>query len=250
MNPIAKSDQLNVPVELLQLSLQNHCLNDLRLFLMLKINWGGTFRMSKESVIELTSILGYSSTKSTHTHLKNLEKLDWVNFDYKTNLLFIKGFEALRQKLGLKQRTGAIINRDNLINNNQFKGFAAGAVINNMVNSQKIKLRRLGQQKGCSAEDRINNANGYFNVATEGLAKILKCSIGQAFNLKKLAKLLGFIKVKKGLIVTEFNIKEIEGFRLGNPELSPKLTRKKNKIAIKSSDQIKSNMPFSRREKI
>ena len=245
-----KPDHLNVPVELLQLSLQNHCLNDLRVFITLKINWGGTFPMNKECLNDLTSVLRYNSHKSTNTHLNNLKLLGWVNYDCKTNLLFIKGFEALRQKLGLKQRTSAIITYNDLRNNNQFKGFAAGAVINNIVNSQKMKLRRIEQKKGCSTEDRINAMNGYFKTANEALTKIFKCSIGQAFNLKKLAKSLGYIKVKKGFIDTGFNIKDIEGFKKGYPELSSKLVRKTNQIALRSSDLVKSNMLLSRREKI
>ena len=82
------------------------------------------------------------------------------------------------------------------------------------------------------------------------LAKVLNCSIGQAFNLKKLAKSIGYIKVKKGFISTGFSIKDIDGFKKGYPELSSKLVRKKDQIVLKSSDLVKSNMPLSRREKI
>jgi len=248
--PFAKSNYLNVPIELLQLSLQNHYLNDLRVFLSLKMNWGGTFPMNKESVINLTSILGYKSYKSTNTHLSNLKQLGWVNYDCKTNLVFIKGFEDLRQKLGLIQRPSVPISCNHLSNNNQFKGIAAGAVINNMVNYQKVKLRRVERLKGGSIEDRINLINGDFALANEALAKVLNCSIGQAFNLKKLAKSLGYIKVKKGFINTGFSIKDIEGFKKGYPELSSILVQKKGRIVLKSCDLVKSNMPLSRREKI
>jgi hypothetical protein len=243
----AKAEHLNVPIELLQLAIKDHCLTDLRALLCLKFNYRDTFPMNKESINELTAILGYGSVKSTNARLNNLKQLGWANYDAKSNLLFIKGFEALRQKLGLKLQTGAILTCNDLISNNQFKGFAAGAVMNNMV---KVKLRRVKRQKGGLIEDRINAMNDYSKIANEALAKILKCSIGQAFNLKKLAKSLGYIEVKRGFIDTWFNIKDIEGFKKGNTEISHKLVRKKDKIAIKSSDLVKGNMRLSRREKI
>lgn len=242
-----KPEYLKIPVELLQLAIKDHCLNDLRALICLKFEYGGTFAMNKGNMIELTAMLGYCSPKSTNTHLHNLKKLGWVNYDPKSNLLFIKGFEALRQKLGLKLQTGAIVTCNDLISNKQFKGFAAGAVMNNMV---KVKLRRVKRQKGSLIEDRINAMNDYSKIANEALAKILKCSIGQAFNLKELAKSLGYIEVKRGVIDTWFNIKDIEGFKKGNTEISHKLVRKKDKIAIKSSDLVKGNMHLSRREKI
>ena len=245
-----KPEFLKVPVQLIQYSIQKQYLNELRVFLIMKMESIGHFPNEREVITHLNTIIGYKDEKSTRMNLESLLKLGWLNYDIKSNLIFIKGFEAIRQKLDLNLRGGVYLYSEDLSTKKQFRGFAAGAVINNLVNSQKVTLRMLGLKKGCPTEDILNAKSGYYRVANSVLSKVFKCPLSQAYYLKKIAKVYQYITIKKNYIDTGYKCKNIEVFKRGKPELVFRITLIKDKIVLKDCDLIAGNMKFSRRGKI
>lgn len=243
------SDTLKVPVQLLQFVLQNGLIQELRVFLALK-KIHNTVYSSKETIYGLQHYLGYKSHKSVTNNLTRLKELGWVDFDRKTNLLFIKGFEALRKKLNLPIRTGVYLYHQELTDKYRFKAFAAGAVVNSLVNSQRRNIRQLELLKGRSKEDGFIIKSGYCKVANAAVASVLQCSLGQAYNLKKLAAKYKYITIKKNFIKTGVHIKDARLFAKGHPELVHLLARKNKELVIKDCDLVMGNMESSRRVKI
>lgn len=242
-------EHLNVPVELIQWAFRNRKVRPLQLYLYLKFFCSGITKLSEKDLQDIGLAIGLKSTRAIKNNLRILKALNWVGHDPKTGWWFIRSFEQVRKDLYLETRSAVVLFRKDI---NNFRAFAVGATISQLVKRQMRALYCSSEQKKrCSLQ---KNETRMMPVSNAWTAKVLNISMSTISRCKQKAISAGFILREKNLILIPVlipvNMNSISGFRKANPEISNRLTVYNNEVFYQGPDLFQTNIPFKIRKKI
>ena len=234
--------KIAIPVEVSVFILQNRLVNPFRTYLNLKNMCDGKMKCDS---MKLSKDLNLSG-KTLEKHLKVLIQLNWIGFDAKSKMLFIRGFDRIREMHKFNCRQAIVCTQDDL---KTLHAFLFGAVVSNILRAKKRQLWQPGAaKKGYATQP---GRQPFFHPLANGYtAKILNLSVMRSQQLKVLAEEAGYIVTRENIIKTGEPLTTIEKFKnTNNPERNL-LKRSGFEIGIQKPDTISTKMNFSRRKKV
>lgn len=188
----------NIPVSLCEFALVNRKINQLKLYIHLKLNSDGFVVYNEKSYKEWSKEIGISS-KTIKTSLDWLIKNKWITVNGKRNALHIISYKKLGQKLGLNFKSGILFEPTSLADYEYFKAFCCATVICYYLNKKRYfdRHRQSVIRKGVATTN-YTRKSGFYSMPNGYLAKCLGVSLATAFRFKKEAEDAGFIETKAG----------------------------------------------------
>jgi hypothetical protein len=230
-----------IPVELCVFILQNRIVNPFKTYLMLKNMCSGKMKFDRDQLCKQLNI----SDKTLDRHLKVLIKLNWIGFDPKSMMLFIRGFDKIREMNQFNSRLAIICTQADF---KTFTAFLFGAVVSNVLRAKKRQQWQPGAAKKGNAPQ-PGRQPFFYPIANGYMAKILNYSVKGMVKLKQQAESIGYILTKENKRLTGEPFSNIDKFKnMNNPERHL-LKKSGNEIGIQKPDLISTKMEFSRRTK-
>ena len=186
----------NIPVSLCKFALVNRKINQLKLYIHLKLNSDGFVVYDEKSYKEWSKEIGISS-KTIKTSLDWLIKNKWITVNGKRNALHIISYKKIGQKIGLNFKSGILFEPTCLADYEYFKAFCCATVICYYLNKKRYFDRQSVIIKGVATTN-CKRTNGFYPIPNGYLAKCLGVSLATAFRFKKEAEDAGFIETKAG----------------------------------------------------
>jgi len=186
----------NIPVSLCEFALVNRKINQLKLYIHLKLNSDGFVVYDEKSYKEWSKEIGISS-KTIKTSLDWLIKNKWITVNGKRNALHIISYKKIGQKIGLNFKSGILFEPTCLADYEYFKAFCCATVICYYLNKKRYFDRQSVIIKGVATTN-CKRTNGFYPMPNGYLAKCLGVSLATAFRFKKEAEDAGFIETKAG----------------------------------------------------
>lgn len=238
---------LVIPLEMIAYALRNKLIRPLQLYILLKYNCSGKTKLNKQDKPDLAKWLDYKSTRTINNNLVKLQAMNWIGYNPKSKVYFIRSFERIRIMMGFIRRTGVCYCFTDW-KMNEFKGFCIAAVLGNLINYQKREKWMIERESGRSRQIIHNPSSDLFPVSNSALAKILNVSLSIAFRYKQLAKQVHGIHILKSWQSvpkwTYYNLRKYNMIR----EL--RVLNKRKNVLIQSTDMIQHNLRFKMRKKI
>lgn len=194
----------NIPALLCEYALINRKVNQLKLFIYLKINCSGEIEYNESSYSTWAKEICVNS-KTVKTSLKWLIKNKWVTVNSKKKTLRIISYKNLSKKLNIDFNTGYLFEPESY---KYFKAMCCGIVITFYLNRKRYFNRRSGNIKGFAMSKNRKKNNKFYPMPNGYLAECLGLSIATAYRYKDEAEKQGFIKTKSNLSFIENNIGE------------------------------------------
>lgn len=182
----------NIPATLCQYALVNKKINELKLYIYLKINSNGEIGYNRYSFSKWAKKLDLSS-KTVKNSLAWLIKSKWITVNSIKGTLKIIGYKRLSKKLNLKFKSGYLFEP---INYKYFKAMCCGVVITYYMDKKRYFSRQSGNKKGFATLQNCKRNNGFYSMPNNYLAKCLNVSLATAYRYKKEAETGGFIETK------------------------------------------------------
>lgn len=186
----------NIPVSLCEFALVNRKINQLKLYIHLKLNSDGFVVYNEKSYKEWSKEIGISY-KTVKSSLYWLIKNKWITVNGKRNALHIISYKKLGQKLGLNFKSGILFEPTSLADYEYFKAFCCATVICYYLNKKRYFDRQSVIRKGVATTN-YTRKSGFYPMPNGYLAKCLGVSLATAFRFKKEAEDAGFIETKAG----------------------------------------------------
>lgn len=183
---------INIPIELCAYALSAKIVRLLQVLVYLKLKCSGKIIINRQFLKIIATELGIKSIKTIETSIADLQKRQWISKSNRSGYYFVKGFERIRKLHNFRRRNGAEFSINDI---KKFKAFLISAVISNLINAQKRRLRAVERPKGGSKTSAFKQSL-FYPVANGALAKILGISISTAYEWKKMAKKQGYIKIR------------------------------------------------------
>ncbi|NDW11072.1 hypothetical protein [Dysgonomonas sp. 520] len=186
----------NIPVSLCEYALVNRKVNQLKLYIYLKLNSEGyvAYRSDNKVYKEWAKAIGIGE-KTIKSSLYWLIKKKWVTVNGKKGLLKIIGYEALISKLNLSLRTGVLWEFSRREDYIYLKAFCCGVVITYYLRKKRYFDRQSGRINGGLSMN-CNKIKGYYPMPNSYIAECLKVSLATACRYKQEAEKGGYIKTK------------------------------------------------------
>jgi len=232
-------DYLLIPIDLFGFALKKKCVNQVKLFIVLKSLYNDRFPLNKESIALICSTAKYKSKKTFYTNLKWLVSHKWVTFSKEYCVL--KGFNKLRVYECFNSRKG--VQFTPFYDLDHFRPFVYGAVISYCMKHKWFADRESGIDKR-NPIVRSHCIPVSYDLPLAYLSLVLNISKATASNYKKLAKNSGYIDYKKDYEVIE-NVSPLSYNsyrRYADNDDKHRLRFIKGNLCLQLSDKITSNM--------
>ncbi|MFC4687848.1 hypothetical protein ACFO4P_12965 [Epilithonimonas pallida] len=185
----------NIPASLCEYALVNQKINQLKLYIYLKINCSGEISYDVSSYGKWAKELSVSS-RTIKNSLVWLIKNKWITVDSIQNTLRIISYKNLAIKLDLKFKTGFLFEPENY---KYFKAMCCGVVITFYMGRKRYFNRQSGNIKGFAISKNCKKNDGFTPMPNNYLAKSLNVSTATAYRYKEQAENGGFIETKSNL---------------------------------------------------
>jgi len=182
----------NIPATLCEYALVNRKINQLKLYIYLKLNCNGKISYNNSSYSKWAKELVVSS-RTTKNSLTWLIENKWITVNSKKNTLKIISYKKLSKKLGLKFKTGYLFEPTNY---KYFKAMCCGVVLTFYIGKKRYFNRQSGDRKGSARLKNCKKNNGFTPMPNDYLAKCLNVSTATAYRYKEEAEEAGFIETK------------------------------------------------------
>jgi hypothetical protein len=123
---LINNNSLNLPITLISYSLSHKIVNQLRLYLYLKIISSGHFKITKDTVSHICKTLDYYSDKTFFKNLNWLVLNRWITFNPNSGNCRVISFTRLCYKLKIRTRTGV---KFDILDFKYFRPFLYAAII-------------------------------------------------------------------------------------------------------------------------
>ena len=237
---------LNIPVELGSWVLETHFYRPMQLYICLKHQCSGKIKFEEGDLKRVAEEIGLTTERAVRNNLKILLKKNWVGFNKKTKIYFIRGFEHLRRMYGMKSRTAAEFDCRDI---KKLKGFLAAARMQYMIHLQK-KGKRATESKTRGSKQIARSVSSYHPIANKALAIVLGVSISNAYELKQLAFKDHFIDIRRTHISTDYKSSEAQLFKVAWPEIAGRVRVRKNEVVLQDIDHVSSTVLLKKRKKL
>lgn len=182
----------NIPATLCQYALVNKKINELKLFIYLKINSDGEIFYNRYSHSKWARELDISS-KTVKSSLSWLIKSKWITVNGIKGTLKIISYKKLSKKLNLKFKSGYLFEP---LNYKYFRAMCCGVVITYYMGKKRYFNRQSGNIKGFATLKNCKRNNGFSPMPNNYLAKCLNVSLATAYRYKREAETGGFIETR------------------------------------------------------
>jgi hypothetical protein len=237
---------LLIPVELCEYVLKHKISKPFQLYILLKSRCDGKMRLPQENFDAIADILHRRSGKTIQNNLKKLRQLNWIGYNKKSRMYFIRGFEFLQRFLKMSSRTAAEFDINDIC---QIQAFLAAAVIGYLVNQQRKKRWMLGSKKG-GPKQSVHTSSDYDKVATSLIASKLKVSLSTAHSLKQMAKKAGYISIVSHFDHLDIDPRAKNMMKKAVPEYRARIRVDNGTLALQQADEIIPQLRFKKRKKI
>ena len=237
---INRGKHFTVPIELCELAIQYRSVNQFRLYILLKWYSSGKIRLSQTDLTGIATFLSCSK-RTIKNLLRNLIAINWIGFNPKSQIYFIRGFYKVCEIERLNSIAGAWFEFSDF---ETFEAFCAATIFAKLIKFQK-RRRRLERKKGRSIHTR---PVVFFPIAIRYMAKILNISESKAYRIKKLAKEAGYIEVKKKSIYLNIPSNHRNSFLVGFPDAIRRIRIIDNKLFLIEPDEIQSFIFLKKRK--
>lgn len=181
----------NIPVSLIEYALVNRKINQLKLYVYLKMNCEGYIVYDETSCKKWATEMGV--TKKTITSSLNwLFKNGWITGNRKRFSIRIISYKKLSLKLQIGIKTGFLFEPYNF---KTFKALCCAVVITYYLFRKRFFNRRSGNIKGFPITN-CPKTNGFYAMSNLYLAKCIGVSLATACRYKQEAEKVGYIKTK------------------------------------------------------
>ena len=191
-----KADSFNLPIALITFTLKHKVINQLQLYMALKIIYpDGQFIFNRYSRKKVSQYIGYKTPKTFDNNMKWLIKNKWLTF--RKGHCIIKSFKKLHTKYHFHIQKGVVFIPQ--WDMPKFRAFLYGAVIKYYMEKKSKQERRSGVKKGCSYMKRNPvsvSFPSFHTLPNTYLAKILGISKSSASNYRRIANEAGYIDAK------------------------------------------------------
>ena len=246
-------EYLLIPSELCSYVINYRIVNGYKIYLWLQIYYSGKFTINVNMIQRLMKDLEFKSDKTVFKWIRVLKELDWIGYNKRSSIYFVRSFETIRKDLNFRIRSSAILYKSDLP---KLKAFLIGVVISNLIRNQEGRKRRADLKWGRSKQ-LYRYSPLYFPVSLKVISKCLNVSISTAQIYKKLSESEGYIKCKNDYkILAEIpgnfkvQLATINNLRKSYPEFAHRMFIKENKILYQLPDLIYSSILFKKRKKL
>lgn len=257
--------RLLIPIELLEHTAKHQLYKPCLLYIYLKCHSSGKVKSTDPIFHLIKTLPGFEDRRTLTKHLKTLLDLNWIGYNAKSSIYFIRNFKSIQTQYGITSRKSVLFLSEYI---NNFRPFVSGALISAKIYGVKFsyevaRVRRLNTAlnkkdgaKQCYSYDR--KAPEYYGLSNKGIAKLLNSSQTVACEQKTATEKAGFILTKgKFKVLLEFTSvdrairSQLEELK---PEFKGRLRFKKNgskiQLLIQLHDEIIPQLKMKSRKKI
>ena len=238
----------NIPVSLCEYALVNRKVNQLKLYIYLKLNSDGYIRFDETSIKKCSETIGIH-IKTVKSSLKWLVKNKWITINSKRQVLHVTSYNRLKNKLKTNVKTGAFIDLKDTAEYKLFEALCCAIVITYYL-GRKHYFDKWSERKYGGSNTNHNKVKGFYPMPNGYLAKCLNLSISTAYRIKQKAEDAGYIKTKSNNIFLEkedgsridkdyFELIRSVELKEGKPD---RLRKGRKYIKFVSADLIKSTV--------
>lgn len=243
----------NIPVSLCGYALVNRKINQLKLYIYLKLNCDGYIDYSKTCIEKWSKEIGVH-VKTVMSSFAWLVKNKWITVNSKKQVLNIISYNRLTNKLQMQVKTGVSIDLSTIGEYRYFKALCCAIVITYYLRRKRYFERRSERTYGGSTTNR-NRVSGFYPMPNSYFAKCLNVSISTAYRIKQEAENGGYIETRgnysyeetydgKKISSTYFEIMRSQSLKKGEPD---SLRKGKKYIKKVCSDLLKSYITCKRK---
>ena len=237
---------LLIPIELCSYTITNSFYSPFQLYIHLKSSCSGKTKLMPNDLKTIAESLGFKSEKTVKNNLNILLQNNWVGFNPKSGMYFIRSFNQVMFQNGFTRRAAAEFDTREIKNLNEF---LTAAIIKKLINFKVWKLREAERKKGRSRQT-SRKFPLFFDIANNYLAKILCISKNKAFRLKENAVETNYRETQKVFVKTDITPNQIEDYLIGYPEVRNKIKVIKKQVYLQGIDKMRSFVLIRRRKKI
>lgn len=235
-----------LPVQLTLLIRRERLIREFQTWLLLK-NWcNGRMEITARTRSRLASFL-HCSTRTIERYLKTLRERNWIGLDPKTNLTYIRGFDALLIIERIPGRLAVWFDIDRIFDTEAFLAASTDSIL---IRQQKVKEWReraagVHLKRGTNQPAPVPT---FYPVALSLHNAFFGIAKSTAARERKLAAEAGFLRVRKTPpipIPSNNRTALLEAF----PELAGHIFQKDGQYYIRQTDGVQTNLLFKKRSR-
>ena len=192
----------NIPVSLCEYALVNRKINQLKLYIYLKLISDGYVVMSNSCNKQWSEAIGVHE-KTVKSSLKWLIRHKWITVNSNRNALRIISYKNLSRKLGLGLKTGYLYEVEQVEDFKKLKALCCATVITYYMNRKRFFDKK---QSGCIKGRPTTNCkkkNTFYPMPNNYLARSTNVSTATAYRYKHEAEKSGYIETKSNYSIVE-----------------------------------------------
>jgi hypothetical protein len=264
-NGVFKQNYTNVPIELIKYAHMHKMHRALGLYLLMKASCDGHMVLTVDRISALMASLNIKDGRSFTKHLHKLIEENWIGYDIKGQVYYIRGSRELRKRYGFRNSSAVVFNLVEDAPN--VKAFVHGGIICHEVKrrntARKGRIKKLAGSSALKKESAIQElaANGkiseYIGLSLSVIGKLLGVSQSQADRIKVRLQCLGYISTKARFKVVHVSDQpdfSLIKFLPCNRRYSVKKKIKNNNVVYEFKeriyDEILSSMDFRNQKSI
>lgn len=236
----------SIPIEMCEYVIRTKCYRPMQLYIYLKSQCSGKIKAKFLDYKSVAMALGLFSERAIKNNIALLLRMNWIGYNKKTGIYFVRGFDAVRRIHDFRARTAAEFHISDI---KKLKAFLAGAKITHLVNVQR-KRKRAAESKNGGSNQTARQSSTYYPVANKALSLMLGVSISNAFLLKKMAGKARYIEVKKSFVKTGLKPDHKRPMKIGGPEVGAKVRIVNYEVVFQDVDMVAGNVRLKCRKKL
>lgn len=255
---VFSTEYFNVPVSICEFVLKNKKYKEFALYLYLKQISNGKIKRKSLPVKSICNILQIE-VRHYRNCLNYLLRNNWVGYNEKTDVLFVRKWKVIKWQINGKSRLSA---RYYFNYRNSEKYFCFVAVVSSLISSnirESKNKRDLRSKKAERLSGRSNQLSTVFDhapfyslqtnmITTQILAKNLGTSLSTISLLKKGAVNLKYLEVRKNTFPVDIDPKYFNEYKCANPEIKGLFKTRDGRILVKGCDSMFCNIVVLRRQ--
>lgn len=200
---MSRSACISVPIDIIRYVHQNKMHKALGVLLQMKSLCNGHMVLDKATQSIIMAGLAIRDVRCFNKHLERLKAENWVGFDVKKKVYYLRSFKELRKRYGFYN--SAAVTFDLVKDSKEVTAFVQGAIVNHEIlrrnKGRNVKIVKLAGRSALLKVGAIQElaAKGYISkyigLSLSKLSEFLGTSQSQADRIKLKLKRLGYILV-------------------------------------------------------
>jgi hypothetical protein len=196
-----------IPVSMLLYAQHSSLIDELKLYVALKLSFSGKIRGKKSMFKPLIDLHGAKSHNTFNKRLGRLQQLNWIGYNNTSDYYFIRGYERVCSDLGIHLGTCAEFETKHFAN---FRAFAFAAIVGKQVKSMEYAIRkRKGEHRLVPKYWERTNPSlplpfpNYTGLSINSMMKLTGKARSWCSDLKNLAEKAGLLQTKEKVITVD-----------------------------------------------